>query len=191
MIEPLEYTKKGFFEGAPSFSTRIRLERLLFVLTWGLFARWTLPRAHKWRRLILRQFGADIALGAIIYPSVKIWHPRNLSVGERSMVGPSVNLYSMAPIRIGRNVVVSQRSHLCCGTHDISDPRFQLVARPIDIGDDAWICAESFVGPGVKVGEGAVLAARGAAFTDLAEWTVYRGNPASAVKGRTQFDRRG
>ena len=190
MIEPLKYTQKGFFEGAPSFSTQIRLQRLLFVLVWGLFARWTLPRASKWRRLILQRFGATIAPGAIIYPSVKIWHPRNLVVGEGSVVGPGVYIYSMAPIRIGRNVVVSQRSHLCCGTHDISDPKFQLLARPIEIDDDAWLCAESFVGPGVKVGKGAVLAARGAAFSNLDEWTVFRGNPATAVKTRVHFNRR-
>ncbi len=83
------------------------------------------------------------------------------------------------------HAIVSQRDHLCGGTHDISRSDFQLRTRPTDIGASTWICAEAFVGPGV--GDGAVLAARGAAFSGLADWTFYRGNPAMAVKERSRF----
>ena len=63
-------------------------------------------------------------------------------------------------------------------------PTFQLTASPITIGAGAWIAAEAFVGPGVEVGEGAVLGARGVAFRSLEAWTVYGGNPAKAIKPR-------
>jgi len=59
-----------------------------------------------------------------------------------------------------------------------------LITRPIVLGEKAWIAAEAFVGPGVTVGEGAVLGARGVAMRDLEPWTVYRGNPAQPVKMR-------
>ena len=59
----------------------------------------------------------------------------------------------------------------------------------IAIGDEAWIAADAFVGPGVRVGEGAVLAARGVAFDDLEPWTIYRGNPAERLRAR-EFDGR-
>jgi putative colanic acid biosynthesis acetyltransferase WcaF len=80
--------------------------------------------------------------------------------------------------------VVSQYSHIVAGTHDIDDPGFQLIVRPVVIEDQAWIAAGAFVGPGVTVGMGAVLGARGAAFSNLEPWTVYRGNPAREIRKR-------
>jgi putative colanic acid biosynthesis acetyltransferase WcaF len=79
---------------------------------------------------------------------------------------------------------VSQGAHLCTGSHDIVDPNFPLVTKPIIIEAYAWIAAEAFVGPGVTVGEGAVLGARGVTFRDLSPWTVYVGNPAKPVHQR-------
>jgi putative colanic acid biosynthesis acetyltransferase WcaF len=52
------------------------------------------------------------------------------------------------------------------------------------IEPQAWVAAEAFVGPGVTVGEGAVLGARGVAFKALEPWTVYAGNPAQPLKKR-------
>ena len=90
----------------------------------------------------------------------------------------------MARIRFGQYSLASQGAHLCAGTHDIADPNFQLMARPIVIGERAWIAADAFVGPGVTIGEGAVLGARAVAFSDLPPWSVSIGNPAHVVKMR-------
>ena len=103
---------------------------------------------------------------------------------DRAMLAERVNCYNMAPITLGRAALVSQGAHLCAGTHDIASATFQLTASPITIGAGAWIAAEAFVGPGVEVGEGAVLGARGVAFRSLEAWTVYGGNPAKAIKPR-------
>lgn len=189
MTEPLDATERDPFAGAPTFSLGNRIERVAFALVWLLFARWTPPQARRWRNWLLRRFGATLAPSANVYPSARIWLPRNLTMQDYSALGPGVICYSMAPIRLGRHVVVSQGAHLCCGTHGIREPQFQLRAFPIEIGDDAWIAAEAFVGPGVTVGAGAVLAARAAAFSDLADWTVYRGNPAQRLKPRPKFER--
>jgi putative colanic acid biosynthesis acetyltransferase WcaF len=90
----------------------------------------------------------------------------------------------MAKIRLDDYAMVSQGAHLCAGSHDISDPYFQLIVRPIVLGERAWIAAEAFVGPGVTVGKGAVLGARGVAFSDLPPWTVSVGNPSRVLKER-------
>ena len=73
---------------------------------------------------------------------------------------------------------------LCASSHDVSDPRFQLVLRPITIENDAWIAAEAFVGPAVRVGAGALLGARGVAMRNLQSWTIYSGNPARPLRER-------
>ena len=182
-------SKDDPFRGGATFTLRHRLFRALWGVAWHLLASWTPPQMRRWRRIILTTFGADLHPTANIYGSAKIWYPPNLKMGPYASLGPGVICYSMDRIEIGAHVVVSQRAHLCCGTHDIRSPDFQLFARPITIGANAWICAEAFVGPGVTVGEGAVLAARGVTFGNLDPWTVWRGNPAVQIKERSHFER--
>jgi putative colanic acid biosynthesis acetyltransferase WcaF len=171
-------------EGGPSFSLKHRLLRLTWNATWVLLASWTPPFMRPWRRFLLRLFGAKIAWTAGIYGSARIWYPPNFEIGEHSYVGRHVIIYSMAKISLGDYTVVSQGAHICAGTHDIEDRNFQLLTRPIAIGGRAWIAAEAFVGPGVTIGEGAVLGARACAFQDLDPWTVYTGNPAQVLRKR-------
>ncbi|MDX3927127.1 MAG: putative colanic acid biosynthesis acetyltransferase [Shinella sp.] len=175
-------------EGGPSFPLRHRLFRLVWGIAWMSLGIWTPVPMHGWRRMLLRAFGARIHPTARIYPGARIWYPPNLSMDRHACLGPRVICYCMDRIEIGAHAVVSQGAHLCGGTHAVDDPHFQLVAKPIVIGRDAWIAAEAFVGPGVAVGEGAVLGARGVAFSNLAPMTVYAGNPARRLRAR-QFRR--
>jgi len=59
-----------------------------------------------------------------------------------------------------------------------------LLCKPIVIGSQVWIAADSFIGPGVCIGEGAVIGARSAVFKDVQGWTVVGGNPAVFIKKR-------
>jgi putative colanic acid biosynthesis acetyltransferase WcaF len=170
--------------GGPSFSLRNRARRALWTIAWLALISWTPPPFRLWRTLVYRLFGGRIAWSANIRSSARVWAPWQLQVGEHSSLGPGVTCYNMAPITLGDDVVVSQGAHLCAGSHDMADPDFQLVAAPISLGSSCWIAAEAFVGPGVTIGEGAVLGARGVAFKALAPWTVYAGNPARAIKPR-------
>jgi len=52
------------------------------------------------------------------------------------------------------------------------------------IADNVWICADSFIGPDVTVGEGAVVGARAVVMKDVEPWVVVAGNPARAIKKR-------
>ena len=180
----LDAKKYNTLRSGRSFSFAQRARRTFWRAVWLLLAAWTPPMLHGWRRIVLRCFGARLSKTCGIYGSARIWDPRNLEMGDYSFIGPRVNCYSMAKITLGDYALVSQGAHLCSGTHDIDDPYFQLKAEPIVIRDRAWIAADAFVGPGVTVGEGAVLGARGVAGSDLAPWTVYIGNPAKAIKKR-------
>jgi putative colanic acid biosynthesis acetyltransferase WcaF len=181
----LRAEKTNPIAGGPSFTLRNRLTRLLWRAAWFTLASWTPPYFRGWRRLILRAFGAQIAPTADIYSSVRIWLPSNLEMGEYSNLGPEVNCYSMDKITFGAYASASQGAHLCAGTHDIDDPHFQLVTKPIVIGDNAWVAVEAFVGPGVRIGEGAVLGARAVTFSDLEPNMVYVGNPAKPIRRRS------
>ncbi len=178
-------------EGAATFSLANRLYRALWSASWLALAAWTPPPLRGWRRLVLNAFGAKLAKGANVYGSARIWYPPHLTMEPFACLGSGVNCYCMAPIRIGAYAVVSQGAHLCAGTHLVDDPDFQLVARPIEIGARTWIAAEAFVGPGVTVGEGAVLGARAVAMRTLEPWTVHSGNPAAKIKARSRSAQRG
>lgn len=177
--------------GGASFTLANRIERLLWQIIWTFFARWTPAMFSPWRIWLLELFGATVAKGAMIAASTKVWLPRNLFLGANASVGPGVNCYTQGEIHIGARTIISQGTHLCAGSHDVSDEDFQLITRPIHIGDDVWIAAEAFVAPGVTIGDGAVLAARGCAFGDLDPWTIYRGNPAEKLKLRQWRSRPG
>lgn len=170
--------------GGASFSLRNRLVRAIWHVCWGLLAAWTPPPLHAWRCFVLRMFGAKIGKGVRIYGSTSVWLPSNLTVGDRVIVGPRVKLYNQGVIDIGDRAVISQDAHVCASSHDVNDYYFQLVLRPIRIEANAWIAAEAFVGPGVTVGESAVLGARGVAVRNLEPWGIYGGNPAKYLKKR-------
>lgn len=170
--------------GGPSFSLRNRLLRVIWQASWAILCRFTPPPLHRWRRFVLRCFGARIGPGARVHASVHIWLPANLEVGAGVLIGPGARLYNQGHIRIGAGTVVSQRAHLCASSHDLADPDFQLILRPIVIGERCWIAAEAFVGPGVIMGDRAVLAARGVLFGTAGADGVYSGNPAALFKQR-------
>lgn len=184
MVMPLDASRTRPLEGGPSFPLRHRLRRLVWGLVWGCLGIWTPSPCHAWRRLLLRLFGARLAATAKVYPGVKVWDPKNLAMESFSCLGRDVNCYAMAPVTIRRYAVVSQGAHLCAGTHDVDDADFQLQVRPIVIGERAWIAAEAFVGPGVTVGDGAVLGARAVLMKDLAAWSIAVGNPARVIRLR-------
>lgn len=168
----------------PSFSLGNRLGRVVWNIACGLFFRHTPRPLHAWRAFVLRIFGAKIGKGAHIYPRAIIWAPWNLEVGDETGVADNAILYNQAKITLGRRVVISQGAHLCSGTHDYEDPGFPLYAKPITVGDHAWVAAEAFVHPGVTIGEGAVIGARAVVTKDAPAWMVCAGHPCQQIKPR-------
>lgn len=177
--------------GGPSFTLKNRLLRLAWRIVWTVLCSWTPPVLRDWRSMVLKAFGAQIGDRSDVRGSVKVWYPPHLILRDRSILADGVDCYNMAPIYIGSDTIVSQRAYLCAGTHDFEDPHFQLIARPIEIGDNVWVAAEAFVGPGVKIQEGVVLGARAVACSNLDPWLIYAGNPAKALRPRSTTGRRG
>lgn len=105
-------------------------------------------------------------------------------MGDHSCLSGKVDCYCVAPIHIGAHATVSQYSFLCAASHDIEQADMPLTTGPIDIADGAWIAADVFIGPGVQIGEGAVVGARASVFEDVEPWTVVAGNPAKLIKRR-------
>jgi putative colanic acid biosynthesis acetyltransferase WcaF len=169
------------------YALREKAGRMLWAVTQATLFRCSFHNWYRWRGLLLAAFGANIDPVVRIRRTVRVECPWNLSVGHDSAIGDGVVLYCLGPVRIGARVTVSQGAHICAGTHDYTRRDMPLLRLPIDIEDDAWICADAFVGPDVRIGSGAILGARAVAMRSLEAWTVYSGNPATAVRPRPPF----
>lgn len=165
-------------------SFRNKCCRVLWGIIWLLLFRPSPRVFHGWRRTLLRLFGASISHTAKIDPTVRIWIPRNLEMGEEATLGGGVNCYCVERISLGAHATVSQESYLCTATHDAEDPFMRLVAKPIRIEDQAWVCARSFIMPGITVHQGGVVGACAVVTKNVAAWEIVAGNPARFVRTR-------
>lgn len=165
-------------------STANKLARAVWQVVWLLLFRPSPVPLHGWRRLLLRLFGAHIESGAHPYPSAKIWAPWNLTMRKHSCLSHYVDCYCVDKIELGVNVTVSQYSYLCTASHDYTKKNMPLITAPIVIGDHAWITADVFVGPGVSIGEGAVVAARSTVTRNVLPWEVIAGSPPRFIRTR-------
>jgi putative colanic acid biosynthesis acetyltransferase WcaF len=168
---------------ARKYNSSETLRRVLWA-----FGTWLLrlsPRpCFGWRRFILRCFGARIGAEVHFYPNARVYFPWNLEVGDWAAIGEEVLIYNLGRVKIGNRATISHRAHLCAGTHDYARPDLPLLKEPITIGSQAWVCADAFIGPGVTVGDGAIVGARAVAVKDVAPWTIVAGNPARFIKKR-------
>ena len=168
-----------------NFTLKNKLGRLSWrILSVFLFKPFSLKAMRRYRVLVLKCFGAKLAWTSLIHSNVKIWAPWNLEMGEYACLGPNVDCYNQGKITIKDHALVSQKSYLCASSHDIADATHVLFTNPIVIEDQAWVAADAFVGPGVHIGQGAVVGVRAAVFKDVQAWTVVGGNPAKYLKDR-------
>ena len=185
-LGPVKNMRTLDIESNRSASKYSRKELFLRVL-WGfgkLAFRLTPRPCFALRRSLLRLFGAKVGANVNIYSSALIYYPWNLEIGNDSSIGEWALVYNLGPVRIGARTTISQRVHLCAGTHDYTDTSMPLIKPPIDIGDEVWICADAFVGPNVSVEERAIVAAASVVVKNVSSSTIVGGNPAKKIKER-------
>jgi putative colanic acid biosynthesis acetyltransferase WcaF len=156
----------------------------LWILTSFILFRLCPFKFSALKSWALRAFGAKVGRGVVIKPRVTIMFPWKLILGNNVWLGEECWLLNLDWITIGNNVCVSQRAFLCTGNHDYNSSGFDLILKPIQVEDGAWIGASAWVGPGVSIGSHAVLTAGSVSAKDLESFGIYRGNPASFVKKR-------
>jgi putative colanic acid biosynthesis acetyltransferase WcaF len=169
---------KGLVRGRPK-----PVEALwYFVKT--IFFLSAFPWPDKWRSSLLRMFGATIGSGVHIKPRVNIHLPWKLVIGNHSWIGEEVFILNLEQVSIGTNCCVSQRVFICTGNHDYRDPAMSYRNAPVVIEDGAWLGAQCFVGPGVRVEADAVATAGSIVVKNLPTGMVCSGNPSEAIKMR-------
>lgn len=179
IVDLRTYNTANFNRGKPSW----------YIMLWWLVQAIAFPLSlhnfNSFRCFLLRLFGAKIGIGVVIRPSARFTFPWKVEIGDYSWIGDDVVFYSLDSITIGSHSVISQRSYLCTGSHDIQDPSFTLITAPINIGNGTWIATDCFIGPGVKIGSNSVIGARSNVMKNIdSDWVAW-GNPCRSHYHRT------
>lgn len=161
--------------------------RVFWALVYPFF-RYSPRPMFLFRNFLLGIFGAKIGEKVKIYGSARVYLPWKLEIGDGSSIGENALIYNLGHIKIGSNTTISQRVHLCAGTHDYKSLKMPLIRKNITIGDNCWICADSFVCPGVEIGAFSIIAAHSTVSKNVLDWDIVAGSPARVVKKRVILD---
>lgn len=178
------YQKLSLFQLPEDFRGRPGWYVQLWWLVQSLLFKTSPQFMYAWRRWLLKMFGAKIGKGVKLRPSMHTQFPWKVSIGDHSWIGDEVVLYSLGQIEIGANVVISQRSYICTGSHDYQAESFPIYAQKITIEDECWLATDVYVAPDVIIGRGSVVGARSSVFHDLPPGIVAVGTPAKKVRER-------
>lgn len=136
------------------------------------------------RHAIYRVMGMRLAPTAIVHRGLEVRDPRQVEIGEDSVVGFDAILDARRGITIGRHVNISSQVAIWTMQHDHREPTFAAMSAPVLISDWAWLSFRSTVLPGVTIGEGAVVAAGAVVTHDVPPFAIVGGVPAKVIGER-------
>jgi acetyltransferase-like isoleucine patch superfamily enzyme len=140
------------------------------------------------RRLLYRRCGMQIGKSSFIYSSAEIRTPSNICIANGTIVGLKATLDGRLGIAIGQHVNLSSEVAIWTLQHDPASPTFEATGGKVEIGDYAWISFRATILPGVRVGEGAIVAAGSVVTSDVEPWTIVGGIPAKPIGSRPKVD---
>jgi putative colanic acid biosynthesis acetyltransferase WcaF len=160
------------------------IKRGLWYLCNIIFFQCPLFPFGKFKRSLLRLFGAKIGKGVIIKPSVNIKYPWKLEIGNHVWIGEGVWIDNLVNVYIKDNACISQGAMLLCGNHNFKKITFDLLLGSITLEEGTWIGAKAVVCPGVICGSHSVLTVGSVAIGKLESYSIYQGNPAVKMRER-------
>lgn len=109
-------------------------------------------------------------------------------IGENTTIGNFTFIYASEEIIIGDNCMIAPFVYIVDSKHGIdigSNMNSQSnKTKPIKIGMDVWIGANSVILPGVQIGDGAVIGSGSIVTKSIKPYTIVGGNPAKFIKYR-------
>jgi acetyltransferase-like isoleucine patch superfamily enzyme len=117
----------------------------------------------------------------------------SIEIGKEASIHPrcQINAYQSA-IEIGKGVMLAPNCALYSYDHGIAPGKpireqFIKSKGPIIIGEEAWLSVGVIVLSGVRIGDGAVVAAGSVVTHDIPDGAIAAGNPARVIKMRSEL----
>lgn len=142
-----------------------------------------LPSRHL-RNWCMRKLGMGGGKNIKFFSGFSVRSPQKLIVEDGVSIGPKVLLDARCGITIHANAVIAFEAIIWSLNHDYNDIHFCGKGAPVEIGANAWICSRSMILPGIKIGEGAIVASGAIVTKDVEPWTVVAGIPAKIIGKR-------
>lgn len=167
----------------------VSLETLMYLIL-------LLPRyrtINYIKKIFLYLLGAKIGNGVVFYPGVWIFPGRNLFIGNDVDLAKDVLITTSGGVHIGDRVLIGYRTQIISADHTIPPIGlpFPISGDKLDkvvIENDVWIGANCIITPGVRIGEGAVVAAGSVVTKDVEPNAIVGGVPAKLIKMRDNND---
>ena len=139
---------------------------------------------HYARRFFYRLAGIKIGKGSSIHMYPRFYDPRNISIGEDTIVGEHAVLDGRARLSIGNHVAIASEVMIYNAEHNISDEHFRHITGPVVIEDYVFIGPRAIILPGVTIGKGAVVGAGAVVTKDVDPGSIVGGVPAKVIGER-------
>ena len=108
----------------------------------------------------------------------------NIEIGENFGANHNLLILDSAKVTFGNNVMVGPNCSFITTKHptNISERKLGVQwAEPINVKDNAWVCANVTVLAGVTIGEGAIVGAGSVVTRDIPPYTFSAGVPCRVV----------
>lgn len=140
------------------------------------------------RKLIYTVAGVKIGRGSKIHVFARFFEPKNIRIGEDTLIGEHAFLDGRAPLTIGNHVDIATGVLFYNSEHDINSEDFHATEEPVVVEDYVFIGPRAIVLPGVTIGRGAIVAAGAVVTKNVAPFEIVGGVPAQKIGERQNQD---
>jgi len=140
--------------------------------------------SHLVRIFFFRISGIKIGKGSTFHVGAKFYYPKNISVGEGTIIGYGSFIDGRDKVTIGSHTDIASEVMIYNSEHDLKDPKFAAISAPVAIGDYCFVGPRVIIMPGVKIGKGAVVAGGAVVTKDVEDFTIVGGVPAKFIAAR-------
>ncbi len=144
--------------------------------------------SHYIRRFFYRISGVKIGKGSAIHMGACFCDPKNIVIGQDTIIGEGAVLDGRDKLHIGNHVDIASDVMIYNCEHDVGSADFHAVCSPVIVEDYVFIGPRAIILPGVKIGKGAVVGAGAVVTKNVAEFAIVGGIPAVVISERKNKD---
>lgn len=144
--------------------------------------------SHCYRKFVYRLFGIKIGRGSTLHMKARFYDPRNISIGEDSIIGEGAVLDGRDKLVIGNHVDIATDVMIYNSQHDVNQENFVATNAPVKIEDYVFIGPRAIILAGVTVGRGAIIGAGAVVTKDVPPYAIVGGVPAKIIGERRNKD---